>query len=83
MNDFVVIDFYSQIKEIIRYTRYWTSEEILNWLAKYGEVKRIDNLYDDSGYSFQSKIGIRALFRLTENAKFFLVDSHTIIDPNE
>jgi hypothetical protein len=81
MNDFAVIDLDSQIREIISYTRYWTREEILHWLAKYGEVKRIANLYDNSVYAFQSKTGIRTIFRLAEDAKFSLVGDHTIIDP--
>jgi hypothetical protein len=66
MSNFVLVDLYDQRTEVRAFTQGWKPEEILNWLKKYGTVKKVTSS-DPHLYGFTSASGSQSAFRLTES----------------
>lgn len=67
MSDFVLIDIYDQREAVTAYIQGWTAEGILNWMSKYGTVRKLTHSGDDNLYGFVSASGSQAAFRFTED----------------
>ncbi len=55
-NDSVVIDMYSQREAIKELTKGWSTNEVLSWLKRYGEVREVIHANNVISYAFRSNI---------------------------
>jgi hypothetical protein len=72
MSDFVLIDLYSQRDQVKAYLEGVSIQESLNWMNKYGTVKKITSPHDENLYSFQSSQGTQTAFRFDEGGKLVI-----------
>jgi hypothetical protein len=73
MSDFILVDLYSQRKEIAEYVHDWKVSEILEWMKQYGTVAELDNPHGDKLYSFTSQGGEQTAFRFTDNGELVIL----------
>jgi hypothetical protein len=62
MNEFVVVDLYSQRREVENHVRGWPEEQVLNWLSGFGEVDELKLPMLAGLYRFRSVVGSVTLF---------------------
>jgi hypothetical protein len=65
MSDFVLIDLFSQRKEVLAYVQNWTATDILDWMKQHGTVVKMTNSTDDHRYGFISHSGLFTGFLLS------------------
>ncbi len=69
LRDFMVIDVYSQGKAIAAYTKGWCPEEVLRWLQRYGDIRKIGD-GKDARYCHTSRFGLSGFFYFTGAGEF-------------
>lgn len=74
---FAVVDLVSQANAVAAHVRGWSTDQILDWLRKYGTVLSDSTTMDQEVYFFSSCVGIDASFFLNGDRFTFIVDNTT------
>lgn len=76
MSEFVVIDLWSQWPAIENHINGWPKERVLQWLARYGEVRYFDNIggIPEDAYRFWGRVYDRVVvFRFEGSGRIELI----------
>jgi hypothetical protein len=79
MEQFILIDLDTQIKEFSNRVEGFTEAEIISWLGQYGEVHTSHDKRLQGHYRFTSKAGIVTLFRITDTGEMYVIRDHTLV----
>ncbi len=82
MADFRLTDLASQADEVARLVSGRDTQEILDRLERFGEVRKVPNRYDDQLYVFHSISGAVTGFRLEEGGRLYILGDNTVYRPN-
>jgi hypothetical protein len=77
---FVVIDLVSQAIAFERFAQGWTEEQILAYLSRQGKLIWLSHLPGKKIYSFESRMGLVALF-FFDDCQFVFLGDHTTFRP--
>ncbi len=78
---FRIINLDSQADAMWQQVHGWSAARILEWFQLHGDVQKVSHPMDDKLYMFQSNIGIRTGFRLTNDGQLIIIRDHTMYQP--
>jgi len=76
-NQFTLLDLDSQSQAVATQIRGFTADRILAWLAQHGTVERCPSPMWRDMYLFTSGVGVRTVFRLTDDGRMYILYEHT------
>ncbi len=76
-SSFTLIDIVSQAIALQKHITGWSKEEFISWLQEQGTLKEFSDIFGNEVFSFESSVGLFAIFYLRENQFTFIGDNTT------
>jgi hypothetical protein len=78
MGEFHIVDMISQREAVRQYSRHWSSDQLVAWLATRGRLcKR--NIMGQEHFYFESAAGLQAIFFFDGDQMVFVGYHHTFV----